>query len=385
MNIASIYKFRAYPPRGGNHLHALQLILEFQRLGHSVLTLGDPSVPETTCYRRDRDGAHELAQQADVLYVRIDGNRLGDDPVLVELLESATKPVIWEINAPANEALAFSWLGGDRQPKGEMARLLDRIRRHRHAAARFPAIWREERLRRRLAAGTAAATCVSETLVRYAREYLRIPTVREVPNGADADRFRPDGPAAVVPSQFDGWLKAVYVGSPIYPWQGLDIIFDAMRRCAEAGDRVAFILLMNQEPTVTPPRENSLVFVGLPYDDVPAYIRAADVGLAIHPDYFWSKWGFHGSSMKLFEYMACGRPVVASNVGQLAQVIAPWRNGLLCANNGAALREALLKLEARRSELPAMGANARCDVEQCFNWKRAARDTIALFEQLLSR
>lgn len=45
MRIASVYEFKAYPPKGGNHLHALQLIRQFQATGHEVLTLGDDTVP----------------------------------------------------------------------------------------------------------------------------------------------------------------------------------------------------------------------------------------------------------------------------------------------------------------------------------------------------
>lgn len=383
MNIASVYGFQACPAKGGNELHALQLMRQFQRLGHKVLTFGDPTVRDTVCFPRDPAGVRAIAERAHVLYVRVDGNRIGDDPALMHLMQTCDKPIVWEINAPANEVLAFSWLGGNRTPQGWTARTLDRLRRRRHAMARRPAIWREERTRIRLARRVAAATCVSKALVRYATEQLQIPAAHLVPNGADPDVFEPTGPAASLPERFRGWLKVLYAGSPIYPWQGLDIVLDAARRCAEAGDKVAFIFLMNNVTSINFPDANSVVFTGIAFEDVPAYIRSADLGLAIHPDYPWSPWGFHNSPMKMFDYMACGRPVIGSDVGQLAQVIRPWWNGFVCANHGAALQQVLREIAPRREELKAMGTNARREVEDTYNWGRVARDTVKIFEEVV--
>ena len=382
MKIASIYSFTAFPPKGGNHLHAWQMIRHFQAAGHEVLTWGDDSPPGVQAFARTEEGGAALAREADALYVRIDGNRLGADPLLVRLLETAESPIFWEINAPANENLAFSWIGGDRpKPRSAVSRAIDQLRRRRHARQQYPAIEAEDRLRTQLAIRVAGATCVSAALVQYAREQLKIGEVIETPNGGDPEFNRPDGPVADLPERFRGSLKVLYAGSPIYPWQGLDIVTGAMELCARAGDPVSFILLMNQPPVLAVPGSNSLLVTHLPYEKVQEYVRAADVGLAIHPDYFWSPWGFHGSSMKMFDYMACGRPVVASNIGQLAEIIKPWQNGVLTENSPEALRRVLLELVQRKNEIPAMGAAARRDIEEKYNWERVAQKTLELIEK----
>jgi len=205
--------------------------------------------------------------------------------------------------------------------------------------------------------------------------------VLAIPNGGDPTRNLPDGPKAEIPEEFADKLKVVYAGSPIYPWQGLDTVAEAIRLCREAGDSIAFILLMNQEPPSGLEGSNSRVFRSVPHDRVQEYVRAADIGLTIHPEYFWSPWGFHGSPMKMFDYMACGRPVVGTNIGQMRDVIRPWENGLLCENTGTSLRDVLLEANSRRSELDEMGRLARTEVEATYNWAVVAGQTLELLSE----
>jgi glycosyltransferase involved in cell wall biosynthesis len=384
MRIGYLYGFRAYPPRGGNHLHAYQLIRHFQMAGHEVLTLGDDSVPGVRASPRDKSGAEGLSLAADLLYVRIDGNHLRHEPVIRSLIGGFSNPIVWEINAPANETLAFSWLGGPSSASGQPTRKADRLRRHIHALRKFPSIFAEERFRRRLARRAAAAICVSNALVRYAKEGLGIEYAIEIPNGSDSELNQPSGPRAVLPEKFQGRLKVLYAGSPIYPWQGLDTFAETICICRKANDPIAFVLLTNQPPGPLFAGDDVAVFTGVPHDEVQRYVRAADVGLAVHPQYFWSKWGFHGSSMKVFDYMACGLPVVASNVGQLAEVVEPGRNGWLFDNTPQGLRECLIDVGGSRSELARMGQEARRDVEMRFNWKEITRKTLVVFEDVLT-
>jgi glycosyltransferase involved in cell wall biosynthesis len=62
---------------------------------------------------------------------------------------------------------------------------------------------------------------------------------------------------------------------------------------------------------------------------------------------------FYFSPLKVLEYMAAGLPVVASRIGQLAELVEDGRSGILCpAGDAAALADAL---DALRRD-PALGA-----------------------------
>ena len=80
------------------------------------------------------------------------------------------------------------------------------------------------------------------------------------------------------------------------------------------------------------------------------------------------------TSIVALEAMAAGRPVIASNVGGLRDIIQPGGNGLLVPPaNPAAIAEAaivLLGSETLRSE---MADRARLRVESDFGWDAVCR------------
>jgi glycosyltransferase involved in cell wall biosynthesis len=70
-----------------------------------------------------------------------------------------------------------------------------------------------------------------------------------------------------------------------------------------------------------------VIFCGaISHEEVAGVIRQFDVALAPYPRL---PHEFYFSPLKLFEYMACGVAVVASNVGQVADLIRPGKTGLL--------------------------------------------------------
>ncbi len=387
MRIGYLYEFVAFPPRGGNQLHAYQLIRQFQALGHEVFTVGDPSVPGVNSLPKGRPGIEAISSECDVLYQRVDGNPLGRSPDLVRELERTQKPLVWEINAPANEDLAFSWLGGRRiPPRHSIGWWLDRARRTVHAARKIPKIHREERLRRRLAKRVKASICVSSALARYSKEGLGIEDTLALPNGSDPELNHPGRAPAPLPAELDNHLKVLYAGSPIYPWQGIDILTDTISlHRAKSDVPILFILLVNQLSDSIPVGENCLTVESVPYEEVGSYIAAVDVCLTIHPEYFWSPWKFHGSPMKLFDYMACGKPVLCSRVGQMGELIKESENGFLFDNTPEDLLRKLEELHTRPHLLEPVGTQAREDVLTRFNWRRIAEETLEVFERVTSR
>ena len=63
------------------------------------------------------------------------------------------------------------------------------------------------------------------------------------------------------------------------------------------------------------------------HDRVPKYLAAMDIAVAP----FRPVDDFYFSPLKLFEYLAMGKPVVASNVGQISELVRHGENGLLTA------------------------------------------------------
>jgi starch synthase len=84
------------------------------------------------------------------------------------------------------------------------------------------------------------------------------------------------------------------------------------------------------------------------------------------------------------EAMACARPVVASAVGGIPEVVVPGKTGLLVppADPGA-LAEALNRVLRDRALARQMGLAGRSRVEEHFSWTSIAARTRQLYEELL--
>jgi glycogen synthase len=86
------------------------------------------------------------------------------------------------------------------------------------------------------------------------------------------------------------------------------------------------------------------------------------------------------------EAMACERPVVASEVGGIPEVVVPQKTGLLVPPaDPQALAQALNHVLGNRAMARQMGLAARRRVEQHFSWVSIAEKTQRMYEELLQQ
>lgn len=166
------------------------------------------------------------------------------------------------------------------------------------------------------------------------------------------------------PPVFEPTMKLLSIGR-LHPQKGHDVLIEALSRVHDvpweltivgAGDE-----LDNLSDKVTLHHLNDRVhFVGTT-TDVPATIEQHDV--LVMP----SRW--EGIGLAVIEGMAAGRPVIASNVGGIPELIAHGKTGLLVQpENEAALADAVRWVWQHRTQALAIGAAAReyarlhCDV-----------------------
>lgn len=135
-----------------------------------------------------------------------------------------------------------------------------------------------------------------------------------------------------------GLTQAPVVGfvGGFYPWHGVDRLVEAVRRNRAAG-RPAALLLVGDGPE-RPRIEAQVAAAGLaehcllagsrPHAELPGWIAAMDVCVMPHSNDY-------GSPMKVFEYMALGRAVLAPSLPPLCDVIDDGVNGALFASSEA--------------------------------------------------
>jgi len=92
-----------------------------------------------------------------------------------------------------------------------------------------------------------------------------------------------------------------------------------------------------------------------------------------------------GFSNSILEYMAAGRPVVATNVGGAGEAIVEGENGhLVNAGDDRMMAERLTALLRNPEKRRAMGAKGRLVVEQNFSCENRLSKTVALYRRFLN-
>ena len=109
--------------------------------------------------------------------------------------------------------------------------------------------------------------------------------------------------------------------------------------------------------------------------EVPGLLTSVDAAVAPYP----RATGFYFSPLKVYEYLAAGRAVVASRVGQLETVIRHEVNGLLCPpGDAAALATALEHLRREPALRARLGRAARATVLRQHTWDAVAARVLEL-------
>ena len=198
------------------------------------------------------------------------------------------------------------------------------------------------------------------------------------PNGVDTDRFRPECGGRDVRSALGVDAKTVvgFVGT-FGPWHGAPVLAEAARLVMPTttchflfvgdGDQRA------QTESIVNASGASATFTGrVSHSDVPAYMDACDILVSPHvPATDGSE--FFGSPTKLFEYLSMSKPVIASRLGQIAEVIRDNQNGLLVEpGNASALARAIEKLSQDESLRGRLGAAGRQTVVERYTWRHNA-------------
>ncbi|TDV48028.1 glycosyltransferase [Actinophytocola oryzae] len=242
------------------------------------------------------------------------------------------------------------------------------------------------RLERMVGQSVTRVIATSEDEVRELRG-MRVTGrhVSVVPRGMDCDRFRPDGPRLTRRLR----CRVVSAGQ-LAPRTGFADVVEAMTHLPDtelviAGgpDRER----LPQDPVACRLRElaervgvaDRVRLVGqVPTERMPELLRSADVAACV-------PW-YEPSGNEALEAMACGVPVLATSVGDLADTVVDGATGVLVPPRRpeklAAAMRALLADPARRDFL---GATGRERVEVHHRWDRIARDTADVYEESRDR
>jgi glycosyltransferase involved in cell wall biosynthesis len=228
----------------------------------------------------------------------------------------------------------------------------------------------------------ATAVIASGTSLRFLRDGIR-PDVRDIPNGVDLFRFRPQAsdlrerlhiPADAILAVHVARFQAV---------KNHAMLLRAFRRVLDAGVH-GHLLLAGGGPLEGTTRADAARlglterthFLGeVPFQDVPGVYQASDINLvSSHSESF---------SFSALEGMACALPLVTTATEWVPGLIGVDQGGATVALDDAeAFAKAWIQLAndpARRAE---QGTWNRQRVERDFGWTASARKLLALYASL---
>ncbi|MCZ8335148.1 MAG: glycosyltransferase family 4 protein [Rhodobacteraceae bacterium] len=235
----------------------------------------------------------------------------------------------------------------------------------------------------------AEVFCGADTLAVVSREVAGYVQSRGAPgerihvigNAVDGSTFHPGIPAASVPGLPDAAFTIGFTGS-LKAWHGTDLLVEALARLRP--NLPAHLLIVGDGPERGALLEQaarlglagSVTITGwVPHHHLPALIARMDAAVAPYP----ATANHYFSPLKLFEYLAMGRAIVASRIGQTAELLGPTGSGLLIPPGDAdALADALRRIATD----PALAASLRKRAALqagLHDWRQNARRIVDLF------
>ncbi|MBN1638050.1 MAG: glycosyltransferase [Ignavibacteriales bacterium] len=200
-----------------------------------------------------------------------------------------------------------------------------------------------------------------------------------ITNGADTNKFGPfiDDDLIRQKYRITNRICIGFIGS-FHFWHGVENLFKIIKSIVNSNPGAVFMMVGDGGPLKqtfeTYVREenleNNVIFTGyIPYKEIPLYLAAMDVVLAPYPKLNF----FYYSPIKIFEYMAAGKTVITSRIGQTAEIIQDGVNGLLSEPGN--IEEMIKKLSdiIKSPELRlTIGENARNTIKNEHTWQKKA-------------
>ncbi|MBN9439513.1 glycosyltransferase [Bosea sp. (in: a-proteobacteria)] len=230
----------------------------------------------------------------------------------------------------------------------------------------------------RLAAHLVAVT---EGLAHWARGFAGHDRVSTVSNGANTELFRPDGPRADIPGRY-----VIFVGG-LVAWHGVGSMLAALQEPAWPVD-VKLVIVgdgVERGKVEAAKADPRLLWLGRQaYDAVPALLRGALAALCVIEDQD-GRSASGVAPLKLFEAMACGIPVIASDLPFQADIVRQAGAGMIIpAADADALAKAVRAL-AEMPDLAEMRAGGASYVAREASWRRRGEELDRILHATIGR
>jgi glycosyltransferase involved in cell wall biosynthesis len=206
-----------------------------------------------------------------------------------------------------------------------------------------------------------------------------------IPNGVDLDRI---DACTKGPERAEGRRPRIgWIGS-FGPWHGAEVLIRALAVMPEEVE----LLMIGDGSSRTACQglaeelgvSSRVEWAGaVPHCDALQLLVRCDLLASPHTPLPGQE--FFGSPTKIFEYMALGRPIVASALGQIAEVLEDGRTArLVPPGDVQALADAVVELLMRADRGAALARAAQSEARRRHTWEHRAQDVLSALQRDLT-
>jgi len=233
-----------------------------------------------------------------------------------------------------------------------------------------------------------AIIVISDSLKKQLVDYgVNGEKIHVVPNGVHPDQFYPEIGDNGLRKQYNLEDKFVigYTGT-FGRWHGVEVLAQAVKHIVKLTPNAMVLFIGDgdlrpkiEEITKRDGVFDHIIITGfVPFNSIANYLAVCDV--TVSPCINNEDNEFFNSPVKLFEYMAMGKPIVASNVGQQGIVIEHGINGLLHEEKQPEeLAERIFEIYSDSDLAMRLGKEARKRAVEKHDWKYNAQAILDVY------
>jgi glycosyltransferase involved in cell wall biosynthesis len=173
----------------------------------------------------------------------------------------------------------------------------------------------------------------------------------------------------------------MWVGG-FYPWHDLDLLIESFSQVLQKQPKARLVVA---QKVMRNGLGHAVIMTGaIAHTRVPEMVSIAEVAVVPAAPLPASRGGT-GTPLKLFEYMAAGKAIVATSLNQAAEVIQDGHNGVLVeAGDVNGFAKAMLDLLDDTVKRGHLGQNARQHAVEQYSWEQYTRRLEEIYLSVVS-
>jgi glycosyltransferase involved in cell wall biosynthesis len=225
---------------------------------------------------------------------------------------------------------------------------------------------------------------VSPKFIELVRKYGVKTPIIHIPNAVDFEIFNPNVNSKNVLNQYSisgNTFLISFIGR-LVPQKGVDVLIKAIPQVNTVFKNCTYLIVgdgshrKNLENLVKKLNIENVIFTGaVHHSRIPEFISASDI--IVLPSL-----GAEGSPRILLEAMACAKPIIATNVGGIKDLIIDGKTGLLVEEGNAQKIEEMIILLLKNEKLrEGIGITAYEFIKDKFTWDRVGNETLKIYNK----